>query len=94
MTSGSCPEERVSFELPEWRARPRCQEQLFSTSSSQVHLPEGIPATSEPDVPRQDFRERQSRKTLGLSTSPTVLGGEGNPLTPGQPCLLAICVLE
>ena len=49
---GACPEDKGLFwNLPSKEQSPGCQKWLFSTTSPQVHLPNGIPATLRPDVP-------------------------------------------
>ena len=44
---------RASFEIPPAKSKAQdVKKQLFSTTSPQVPLPEGIPATSKPNVPQ------------------------------------------
>ena len=59
-----------------------------------MHLLEGIPATSKPNVPSQDFREGQSQKTLAYAQTLQYWAEKGNPPTPGRPHLLVRCVQE
>ena len=59
-----------------------------------MHLLEGIPTASKPDVPCQDIREGQSQKTLAYAQALQYWMEKSNPLMPGQPCLLVRCVLE
>ena len=86
---------RTSFEPPWAKIKsPGCQQQLFSTTSPQLHPLEGISATSEPHIPQPGFMEGQSQKTLAYAQALQYWVEKANPPTPSQPHLLARCVQE
>ena len=86
---------RASFELPQVKSKAQDvkNDYLAPPAPKCIHQKEFLPPQN-PMLPSQDFREGQSQKTLAYAQALQYWAEKANPPMPGQPYLLARCVLE
>ena len=86
---------RASFKLPQWMSEILDVDNYYlSPLAPRCIWQKAFLLPLDPKFLCWDIREGQLKKTIAYAQAPQYWVEKANPLMPGQPCLLARCILE